>query len=191
MERLSRTSPTSLIIPSYRPNSGSRLVRKTLGRWEFNSLFSFFVHFIFSVFFLFLLVCYSVCCGSWFNICHAWSVTVPQVILTGDLTEGRVTRIFRSVDFGATFMTSELPFHPLMQITYNPRDSNILMVYSTNVRPVIAHKWRFSVWHWNYMRSYLISLSVWFMAVRGFWSQLEEDPWDCLSCEMVYRQTWN
>ncbi|XP_056590985.1 sortilin isoform X1 [Triplophysa dalaica] len=55
-----------------------------------------------------------------------------KVILTGDLTEGRVTKIFRSLDFGETFMTSELPFHPLMQITYNPRDSNILMVYSTN-----------------------------------------------------------
>uniref|UniRef100_A0A673FI50 Sortilin n=1 Tax=Sinocyclocheilus rhinocerous TaxID=307959 RepID=A0A673FI50_9TELE len=53
-----------------------------------------------------------------------------KVILTGDLTEGRVTRIFCSVDFGKSFVTSELPFHPLMQITYNPRDSNILMVYS-------------------------------------------------------------
>nr|XP_055040114.1 sortilin isoform X1 [Misgurnus anguillicaudatus] len=55
-----------------------------------------------------------------------------KVILTGDQTEGKVTRIFRSVDFGANFMTSELPFHPLTQITYNPRNSNILMVYSTN-----------------------------------------------------------
>uniref|UniRef100_A0A671SSC2 Sortilin n=1 Tax=Sinocyclocheilus anshuiensis TaxID=1608454 RepID=A0A671SSC2_9TELE len=55
-----------------------------------------------------------------------------KVILTGDLTEGRVTKIFRSVDFGKSFVTSELPFHPLMQITYNPRDSNILMVYSIN-----------------------------------------------------------
>uniref|UniRef100_A0A671TAI3 Sortilin-like n=1 Tax=Sinocyclocheilus anshuiensis TaxID=1608454 RepID=A0A671TAI3_9TELE len=53
-----------------------------------------------------------------------------KVILTGDLTEGRVTKIFSSVDFGKSFVTSELPFHPLMQITYNPRDSNILMVYS-------------------------------------------------------------
>uniref|UniRef100_A0A673FMS6 Sortilin n=1 Tax=Sinocyclocheilus rhinocerous TaxID=307959 RepID=A0A673FMS6_9TELE len=56
-----------------------------------------------------------------------------KVILTGDLTEGRVTRIFCSVDFGKSFVTSELPFHPLMQITYNPRDSNILMVYSIMV----------------------------------------------------------
>lgn len=67
----------------------------------------------------------------------SWSI--PQVILTGDLTEGRVTKIFRSVDFGNSFVTSELPFHPLMQITYNPRDSNILMVYSINVRPLIRH----------------------------------------------------
>ncbi|XP_051532314.1 sortilin isoform X3 [Myxocyprinus asiaticus] len=55
-----------------------------------------------------------------------------KVILTGDLTEGRVTKIFRSVDFGNSFVTSELPFHPLMQITYNPQDSNILMVFSIN-----------------------------------------------------------
>uniref|UniRef100_A0A8C2KYR2 Sortilin-like n=1 Tax=Cyprinus carpio TaxID=7962 RepID=A0A8C2KYR2_CYPCA len=55
-----------------------------------------------------------------------------KVILTGDLTEGRVTKIFRSDDFGKSFVTSELPFHPLMQITYNPRDSNILLVYSIN-----------------------------------------------------------
>uniref|UniRef100_A0A672LF92 Sortilin 1a n=1 Tax=Sinocyclocheilus grahami TaxID=75366 RepID=A0A672LF92_SINGR len=53
-----------------------------------------------------------------------------KVILTGDLTEGRVTKIFSSVDFGNSFVTSELPFHPLMQITYNTRDSNILMVNS-------------------------------------------------------------
>uniref|UniRef100_A0A8C1E531 Sortilin 1a n=2 Tax=Cyprinus carpio TaxID=7962 RepID=A0A8C1E531_CYPCA len=55
-----------------------------------------------------------------------------KVILTGDLTEGRVTKIFRSDDFGRSFLTSELPFHPLMQIRYNPRDSNILVVYSIN-----------------------------------------------------------
>ncbi|XP_059385742.1 sortilin-like [Carassius carassius] len=55
-----------------------------------------------------------------------------KVILTGDLTEGRVTKIFRSVDFGKSFVTSELPFHPLMQITYNPRDSNKLLVNSIN-----------------------------------------------------------
>uniref|UniRef100_A0A8C2GWS3 Sortilin n=1 Tax=Cyprinus carpio TaxID=7962 RepID=A0A8C2GWS3_CYPCA len=57
-----------------------------------------------------------------------------KVILTGDLTEGRVTKIFRSDDFGRSFLTSELPFHPLMQIRYNPRDSNILVVYSINVK---------------------------------------------------------
>uniref|UniRef100_A0A8C1W0F5 Sortilin 1a n=1 Tax=Cyprinus carpio TaxID=7962 RepID=A0A8C1W0F5_CYPCA len=44
----------------------------------------------------------------------------------------KFTKIFRSDDFGKSFVTSELPFHPLMQITYNPRDSNILLVYSIN-----------------------------------------------------------
>uniref|UniRef100_A0A8C1W0W0 Sortilin 1a n=1 Tax=Cyprinus carpio TaxID=7962 RepID=A0A8C1W0W0_CYPCA len=53
-----------------------------------------------------------------------------KVILTGDLTEGRVTKIFRSDDFGRSFLTSELPFHPLMQIRYNPRDSNILLSFA-------------------------------------------------------------
>ncbi|XP_030633202.1 sortilin [Chanos chanos] len=53
-----------------------------------------------------------------------------KVILTGDLSDGRGSRIFRSQDFGKSFTVTDLPFHPYMQITYNPRDSNILMVIS-------------------------------------------------------------
>ncbi|KAM4610859.1 sortilin 1b [Polymixia lowei] len=57
-----------------------------------------------------------------------------KVILTGDVsggTGGR-SRLFLSSDFGNHFSYQPLPFIPLMQITYNPHDSNVLMVISNN-----------------------------------------------------------
>lgn len=60
----------------------------------------------------------------------------PQVILTGDVSGGsRGGRIFRSSDFAKNFVQTELPFHPLAQISYHPQDSNRLLALSTDVRP--------------------------------------------------------
>ncbi len=58
----------------------------------------------------------------------------PQVILTGDASGGSGSRIFRSRDFGKSFIHTELPFHPLMQIMYNPQNSDVLAAISITVR---------------------------------------------------------
>lgn len=58
-----------------------------------------------------------------------------QVILTGDVSGGsRGGRIFRSSDFAKNFVQTDLPFHPLVQITYHPQNSNCLLALSTEVR---------------------------------------------------------
>uniref|UniRef100_A0A8B9H286 Sortilin 1a n=1 Tax=Astyanax mexicanus TaxID=7994 RepID=A0A8B9H286_ASTMX len=49
-----------------------------------------------------------------------------KVILTGDVSDGKASRIFRSMDFGKSFYPSDLPFQPIMQIAYNPENSSIL-----------------------------------------------------------------
>ncbi|XP_036844826.1 sortilin [Oncorhynchus mykiss] len=51
-----------------------------------------------------------------------------KVILTGDVSGSLGSRIFISRDFGNSFEQQDLPFNPLMQITYNPRDANVLLV---------------------------------------------------------------
>lgn len=56
-----------------------------------------------------------------------------QVILTGEVSGGQGSRIFVSNDFGKSFNHQDLPFVPLMQITYNPEDSNVLLVLSNSV----------------------------------------------------------
>jgi len=56
------------------------------------------------------------------------------VILTGDASGGTGARIFRSKDFAKNFIHTELPFQPLMQIMYNPQNSDVLTVISTKVR---------------------------------------------------------
>uniref|UniRef100_A0A665UWS2 Sortilin-like n=1 Tax=Echeneis naucrates TaxID=173247 RepID=A0A665UWS2_ECHNA len=56
-----------------------------------------------------------------------------KVILTGDVSGGHGSRIFVSNDFGKSFTHRDLPFIPLMQITYNPDDSNVLLALSNNV----------------------------------------------------------
>uniref|UniRef100_A0A7N8X4J6 Sortilin 1b n=1 Tax=Mastacembelus armatus TaxID=205130 RepID=A0A7N8X4J6_9TELE len=55
-----------------------------------------------------------------------------KVILTGDVSGGHGSRIFVSDGFGKSFTRRDLPFIPMMQITYNPADSKVLMVVSTN-----------------------------------------------------------
>ncbi|TTB85621.1 Sortilin [Bagarius yarrelli] len=54
-----------------------------------------------------------------------------KVILTGNLSEGKGSRILRSSDFGKSFTPSDLPFQVLMQITYNPQNNSVLAVIST------------------------------------------------------------
>ncbi|XP_067095330.1 sortilin 1b [Osmerus mordax] len=54
-----------------------------------------------------------------------------KVILTGQVSGGKGSRIFVSKDFGKSFSHLDLPFTPLMQITYNPHDSNVLMAISS------------------------------------------------------------
>ncbi|TMS16696.1 Sortilin [Larimichthys crocea] len=55
-----------------------------------------------------------------------------KVILTGEVSGGHGFRIFVSDDFGKSFSHHDLPFVPLMQITYNPGDSNVLLVLSNS-----------------------------------------------------------
>lgn len=43
-------------------------------------------------------------------------------------------RIFRSSDFAKNFVQTELPFHPLVQISYHPHNSDCLLALSTDVR---------------------------------------------------------
>ncbi|KAK2521800.1 Sort1 [Columba livia] len=55
-----------------------------------------------------------------------------KVILTGDVSGGsRGGRIFRSSDFAKNFVQTDLPFHPLVQITYHPRSADCLLALST------------------------------------------------------------
>ncbi|KAM8753841.1 sortilin 1b [Acanthopagrus schlegelii] len=53
-----------------------------------------------------------------------------KVILTGEVSGGHGSRIFVSDDFGKSFSHQDLPFIPLMQIMYNPENSNVLLVLS-------------------------------------------------------------
>lgn len=53
-----------------------------------------------------------------------------KVILTCDVSGSLGSRIFVSDDFGKSFTHQDLSFTPLMQISYNPEDSNALMVIS-------------------------------------------------------------
>ncbi|XP_051627590.1 sortilin isoform X1 [Manacus candei] len=55
-----------------------------------------------------------------------------KVILTGDVSGGgRGGRIFRSWDFARNFVPTELPFHPLAQISYSPQRAERLLALST------------------------------------------------------------
>lgn len=64
---------------------------------------------------------------------HAISFLNFQVILTADVSGNHGSRIFVSDDFGKSFTPQQLPFFPLMQITYNPENSSVLMALSSKV----------------------------------------------------------
>ncbi|CAB1425788.1 unnamed protein product [Pleuronectes platessa] len=53
-----------------------------------------------------------------------------KVILTGVVSEIGGFRLFRSQDFGLTFVSTDLPFEPLIQMLYNPGDCNALLTLS-------------------------------------------------------------
>uniref|UniRef100_A0A3P8NXI3 VPS10 domain-containing protein n=1 Tax=Astatotilapia calliptera TaxID=8154 RepID=A0A3P8NXI3_ASTCA len=53
-----------------------------------------------------------------------------KVILSGDVSDVGGFRLFRSQDFGLTFVSTDLPFEPLIQILYNPGDCNKLLTLS-------------------------------------------------------------
>lgn len=55
------------------------------------------------------------------------------MILTGEVSGGHESRIFVSIDFGRSFMHKDLPFLPMTQITYNPENSDVLVVLSSSV----------------------------------------------------------
>ena len=55
------------------------------------------------------------------------------MILTGDLSEKGGSRLFRSQDFGRSFVPSDLPFEPLIQMLYNPGDCSVLLTLSIKV----------------------------------------------------------
>ncbi|XP_029509649.1 sortilin-like [Oncorhynchus nerka] len=56
-----------------------------------------------------------------------------RVIMTGDVSEGGGSRIFRSLDYGHSFSPVDLPFFPLIQTLYNPNDSNVLLTLSISL----------------------------------------------------------
>lgn len=58
---------------------------------------------------------------------------VFQVMLTGDVSEIGGYKLFRSQDFGMTFVPTDLPFEPLIQMLYNPGDCNVLLTLSITV----------------------------------------------------------
>ncbi|XP_051269826.1 sortilin isoform X2 [Dicentrarchus labrax] len=53
-----------------------------------------------------------------------------KVMLTGDVSEIGGFRLFRSKDFGMTFVPTDLPFEPHIQMLYNPGDCNTLVTLS-------------------------------------------------------------
>lgn len=58
-------------------------------------------------------------------------------MLTGDVSEIGGFKLFRSQDFGLTFDPTDLPFEPLIQMMYNPRDCNVLLTLSITVAAFI------------------------------------------------------
>ncbi|XP_012679722.1 sortilin 1b isoform X1 [Clupea harengus] len=53
-----------------------------------------------------------------------------KVILTGDVTGNSGSRIFLSTNSGNSFNHVDLPFHPMVQIMYNPHEPKVLVVIS-------------------------------------------------------------
>ncbi|KAJ3602948.1 hypothetical protein NHX12_030692, partial [Muraenolepis orangiensis] len=53
-----------------------------------------------------------------------------KVILTGDRSDVGGARVFRSQDHGLSFVASDLPFEPLIQMLYDPADCSVLLTLS-------------------------------------------------------------
>ncbi|XP_063811280.1 sortilin [Pseudophryne corroboree] len=54
-----------------------------------------------------------------------------RVVLVSEVSGGSLGgRIFRSLDFAKTFVKTDLPFHPLKPVSYNPEDPNSLLLIS-------------------------------------------------------------
>lgn len=53
-----------------------------------------------------------------------------KVILTGDVLDMGGFKLFRSKDFGLSFVPTDLPFEPLIQMLYNPADCDKLLTLS-------------------------------------------------------------
>ncbi|MEE6522026.1 hypothetical protein FKM82_020420 [Ascaphus truei] len=54
-----------------------------------------------------------------------------RVILVGDVSGGSIGgRIFRSSDFAQTFVRTDLLFHPLLPVSYNPGNASCLLLLS-------------------------------------------------------------
>ncbi len=58
----------------------------------------------------------------------------PQVILTGDASGGSGARIFRSSDFGKSFIHTELPLPPTDADNVQASNSDVLAAISVTVR---------------------------------------------------------
>lgn len=56
-----------------------------------------------------------------------------QVMLTGDISETDGFRLFRSRDFGMTFVSTDLPFEPHIQMLFNPENCEALLTLSIEV----------------------------------------------------------
>uniref|UniRef100_A0A672JDH2 VPS10 domain-containing protein n=1 Tax=Salarias fasciatus TaxID=181472 RepID=A0A672JDH2_SALFA len=55
-----------------------------------------------------------------------------KVILTAEVSRSLGSRLFVSEDFGENFVHRDLLFNPLTQISYNPENSSVLAVLSSN-----------------------------------------------------------
>lgn len=83
----------------------------------------------------------------------------------GDASGGSGAIIFRSRDYGKSFIHTELPFHPLMQIMYNPQNSEVLAAISVTVRAfktlvLFPYRLKLVDINWKVTNSHLISLRV-------------------------------
>lgn len=114
-----------------------------------------------------------------------------QVMLTGDISETDGFRLFRSRDFGMTFVSTDLPFEPHIQMLYNPEDCEALLTLSIEVSRNRLFKTHLD-WVKPMLRHGSPSLvtepyppTVGPVAVRGLWCHLEENPWQRLFGQMV------
>lgn len=119
-----RMWPISLTTPSSDPSLASPSAPRTLGKyvafaglcWGLDRALGFLVHL-----------------AGFPRASLSLLYSGLQVILSADVSGGQGSRIFVSNDFGKSFTHQELPFMPLMQITYNPENSRVLTALSSHV----------------------------------------------------------